>query len=73
MAHELGLHHRGRRVVPKILNNLKRRGVVEEVSGGRFRLAEGHAPRAAAKKLPRQLRACETGESGSIAQAATRS
>ena len=50
MAHELGLHHRGRRVVPKILNNLKRRGVVEEVSGGRFRLAEGHAPRAAAQK-----------------------
>ena len=50
MAHELGLRHRGRRAVPKILSKLKRRGVVEEVSGGRFRLAEGHMPRAAAQK-----------------------
>ena len=50
MAHELGLRHRGRRAVPKILSKLKRRGVVEEVSGGRFRVAAGHMPRAAAQK-----------------------
>ena len=49
MAHELGLRHRGRRAVPKILTKLKRRGIVEEVSGGRFRLTEGHAPRTAQK------------------------
>ena len=45
MSHDLGLHHRGRRVVPKILNKLKRQGVVEEIYGGRFRLTEGHLPR----------------------------
>lgn len=49
MAHELGLHHRGRRAVPKILLKLKRRGVVEELSGGRYRLAQGHMPRAVQK------------------------
>ena len=45
MAHDLGLRHRGRRAVPKILNKLKRQGVVEEIYGGRFRLTEGHLPR----------------------------
>ncbi len=49
MAHELGLHHRGRRAIPKILSKLKHNRVVEEVSGGRFRLAQGHLPRAVQK------------------------
>ena len=51
MAHEMGLHHRGRRALPKILNQLKRRGVVEEVSGGRFRLTQEHLPRSIQKAV----------------------
>ncbi len=41
MAYELGLRHRGRRSLPKILSKLKRRGEVKEIHGGRFQLGEG--------------------------------
>jgi ribonuclease R len=39
IAHALGLRHNGRRVLPKMLTRLKRKGEVEEVRGGRYRLA----------------------------------
>jgi ribonuclease R len=53
IAHALGLRHNGRRVLPKMLTRLKRKGEVEEVHGGRYRLAgrpaetkkKGSAPR----------------------------
>ncbi len=41
MAHQLGLRHRGRRSLPKILSKLKRRGEVKEIPGGRYQLGEG--------------------------------
>ncbi|MGB7681159.1 MAG: VacB/RNase II family 3'-5' exoribonuclease [Candidatus Acidiferrales bacterium] len=49
MAHEMGLHHHGRRALPKILAKLKRRGEVDEIYGGRYRLSEENRPRSAAK------------------------
>ena len=40
IAHGMELRHRGRRFLPRVLQQLKRRGDVEEIYGGRFRLAE---------------------------------
>src|SRR5580658_10777517 len=40
IAHGMELRHRGRRLLPRVLQQLKRRGDVEEIYGGRFRLAE---------------------------------
>jgi ribonuclease R len=39
IAHALGLRHHGRRVLPKMMARLKRKGEIEEVHGGRYRLA----------------------------------
>ncbi|MGC2664271.1 MAG: hypothetical protein WA305_09265, partial [Candidatus Acidiferrales bacterium] len=39
IAHGLGLRHRGRRYLPRVLQKLRKRGEVEETQGGRFRLA----------------------------------
>jgi ribonuclease R len=39
IAHGMGLKHRGRRYLPRVLQKLKKHGAVEETQGGRFRLA----------------------------------
>ena len=39
IAHGMGLKHRGRRYLPRVLQKLKKHGEVEETQGGRFRLA----------------------------------
>jgi ribonuclease R len=39
IAHGLDLKHRGRRYLPRVIQQLKRRGDIEEIHGGRFRLA----------------------------------
>ncbi|MGB8839064.1 MAG: RNB domain-containing ribonuclease, partial [Candidatus Acidiferrales bacterium] len=39
IAHGMELRHRGRRYLPRVLQKLKKRGDVEEVHGGQFRLA----------------------------------
>src|SRR5271170_5351628 len=39
IAHGMGLKHRGRRFLPRVIQQLKRRGEVEEIYGGRYRLA----------------------------------
>jgi ribonuclease R len=39
IAHGMGLKHRGRRYLPRVLQKLKKRGEVDESHGGRFRLA----------------------------------
>jgi ribonuclease R len=38
IAHGMGLKHRGRRYLPRILQHLKRRGEIDEVREGRYRL-----------------------------------
>jgi ribonuclease R len=48
IAHGMGMKHRGRRYLPRILQNLKRRGEVAEVPGGRYRLAGKDSKRKAA-------------------------
>ena len=50
MAHELRLHHRGRRELPKILSKLKRRGEVKEIYGGRYQIGDGHRGKQDSKK-----------------------
>ncbi|MFY9532161.1 MAG: RNB domain-containing ribonuclease [Candidatus Acidiferrales bacterium] len=50
IAHALNLRHTGRRALPKLLAKLKRRGDVEEVHGGRYRLVG--ARRAASEAKP---------------------
>jgi ribonuclease R len=39
IAHGMDLKHRGRRFLPRVIQQLKRRGDVEEIRGGRFCLA----------------------------------
>jgi ribonuclease R len=39
IAHGMDLKHRGRRYLPRVIQQLKRRGEIEEVRGGRYRLA----------------------------------
>ena len=49
IAHGMGLKHRGRRYLPRVLQKLKKSGEVEEIHGGRFRLAgTKHAKKEAA-------------------------
>jgi hypothetical protein len=39
LAHALQLRQKGRRELAKIITNLKRRKLIEEMPGGRFRLS----------------------------------
>jgi len=39
IAHGMDLKHRGRRYLPRVIQQLKRRGDIEEIHGGRYRLA----------------------------------
>jgi ribonuclease R len=49
IAHGMGLKHRGRRYLPRVLQKLKKHGAVEQTQGGRFRLAgTKHAKKEAA-------------------------
>ena len=67
IAHGMELKHSGRRFLPRVIQQLKRRGDIEETYGGRFRLAEQ-------KPLPspssrRAARAAETAAAKSGAPA----
>src|ERR1700677_642704 len=44
IAHGMELKHRGRRFLPRVLQQLKRSGDIEEIYGGRYRLAEQTRP-----------------------------
>src|SRR5690348_8908755 len=39
IAHGMDLKHRGRRFLPRVIQQLKRKGDIEEIRGGRYRLA----------------------------------
>ncbi len=39
IAHGMDLKHRGRRFLPRVIQQLKRKGEIEEIHGGRYRLA----------------------------------
>jgi ribonuclease R len=58
IAHGMGLKHRGRRYLPRVLQKLKKHGEVEETQGGRFRLAgTKHAKKEAAGQAAAAKRA----------------
>jgi len=38
IAHGMDLRHRGRRFLPRVIQQLKKRGEIEEIHGGRYRL-----------------------------------
>ncbi len=60
IAHGMDLKHRGRRFLPRVIKQLKRRGDIEEVHGGRYRLAgqkNGPAPAARRASAPLQTSA----------------
>jgi ribonuclease R len=69
IAHGMGLKHRGRRYLPRVLQKLQKHGEVEETQGGRFRLAgtkhakKEAAGQAAAAKRVRAADQAATGES----------
>jgi ribonuclease R len=48
IAHGMGLKHAGRRFLPRVIQQLKRKEEIEELHGGKYRLAErGRMPRVA--------------------------
>src|SRR5580698_3240795 len=55
IAHGLELKHRGRRFLPRVLQQLKRSGEIEEIYGWRYRLAEpqNSAPSPASRRAAR--------------------
>jgi ribonuclease R len=52
IAHGMGLKHRGRRFLPRVIQKLKRSGEIEEIHGGRYRLAGQKQPPRAAPSRP---------------------
>jgi len=57
IAHGMGLKHRGRRYLPRVLQKLRKHGEVEETQGGRFRLAgTKHAKKEAAGQAAAAIR-----------------
>ena len=40
IAHGMGLKHRGRRFLPRVIQKLKKRGEIEETYGGRYKLPD---------------------------------
>ena len=56
IAEGLKLRHAGRRALPKILSRLKRRGLVQQAPGGRFRLHKEEAPKLREKPSRRPAR-----------------
>lgn len=52
IAHGMGLKHHGRRFLPRVIRQLKRRGDIEEIHGGRYRLCGAkHTPQPV-QKIP---------------------
>ena len=63
IAHGMGLKHRGRRYLPRVIQQLKRRGDVEEIYGGRYRLAGSKHVRHPAQHPAPAPRAADTSAS----------
>jgi ribonuclease R len=55
IAHGMGLKHRGRRFLPRVIQKLKKRGEIEEIYGGRYKLPDqetNQKPNQKAKQPP---------------------
>src|SRR5580693_2627779 len=72
IAHGMGLKHRGRRYLPRVLHKLKKHGEVEETQGGRFRLAgTKHAKKEAAGQAAAAKRVSAANSAAAAATAST--
>src|SRR5271170_548790 len=72
IAHGMELNHRGRRFLPRVLQQLKRRGDIEEIYGGRFRLAEQKSePSPASRRAARAAEAAAKSPDASAPAPAT--
>jgi ribonuclease R len=72
IAHGMGLKHRGRRFLPRVLQKLKKHGEVEETQGGRFRLAgTKHAKKEAAGQAAAAKRVSAANSAAAAATAST--
>jgi ribonuclease R len=72
IAHGMGLKHRGRRYLPRVLQKLKKHGEVEETQGGRFRLAgTKHAKKEAAGQAAAAKRVSAANSAAAAAGAST--
>src|SRR6202167_4312912 len=67
IAHGMGLKHRGRRYLSRVLQKLKKQGEVDETQGGRFRLA---GTKHAKKEAAGQAAAATRGRAANAAAAA---
>ena len=81
IAHAMDLKHRGRRYLPRIIQQLKKAGDVEEIHGGRYRLSgskSSHRPALPASKFAEASPAAgparehETDAAGALATAKPR-
>ncbi len=52
IAHAMDLKHRGRRYLPRIIQQLKRAGEIEEIHGGRYRLTGSKTTKTVRPALP---------------------
>jgi len=72
IAHGMGLKHRGRRFLPRVLQKLKKHGEVEETQGGRFRLVgTKHAKKEAAGQAAAAKRVSAANSAAAAATAST--
>src|SRR5579863_7008612 len=72
IAHGMGLKHRGRRYLPRVLQKLKKQREVEETQGGRFRLAgTKHAKKEAAGPAAAEKRVSAANSAAADATAST--
>ena len=59
IAHGMDLKHRGRRYLPRVIQQLKRSGDIEEIHGGRYRLAGAKHVKQALPARPAAQRAAQ--------------
>jgi ribonuclease R len=65
IAHAMELKHRGRRYLPRIIQQLKKAGDIEEIHGGRYRLTGSKQSSRPAKERPSPAKEEERAASGS--------
>ena len=70
IAHGMELKHRGRRFLPRVIQQMKRSGEIEEIHGGRYRLPEQKSSPSPASR--RAARAVESAASSDGAPAHAR-
>ncbi len=67
IAHGMGLRHRGRRYLPRVIEKLVRAGEVDELRGGRYRLAGRKSqPPPTVRQLQSKAPAAEMHESSAV-------